>query len=154
MRYLYFILWPFAVLHLKYVQAMYKKHTTKSSDHGLYSNRNLSRLILLQSIEEYYVGCFGCWGIFHPSCISSPRHQKRLHKMFPGKNFKEIPMVKQRSDEMITFYRNCLYINDVPQPDFEQVNGPATFDFANFDYDAGKYKIKYRGIRTTQNKRR
>lgn len=124
---------PIAYLHLKWIQREYKRLSLKSARNQ--TNMVLARLILLQAKEEYYRSCFDCWGIFHPSCVSTPRHQRIMSSMFPTKDYAELCGVKWRSEDALIYYRNLLYNNNVKTASWNNsICGPGTFNFSKFPF--------------------
>ncbi len=131
---------PIAFLHLRYIQYLYKQMTV--SNYHNQTNMLLAKLELLQAKEEYYKSCFDCWGMFHPSCVSTDRHQRIMQWLFPVKDFNELCIVKWHSDEAITYFRNMLYLHNVPMPYWNSsVSGPGDYDFAHFEWHRGNAQV-------------
>ena len=103
-----FILRPFAIMIVKYLQKRYKKITIDNRHNQ--NNQVIAKLTLIQSILYYFKQQFSSWGYFHPDCIWSEVDEQRFNKLFPVKDeFEEIDIVVWHNPEAVTYYHNQIY---------------------------------------------
>lgn len=98
--------WP-AILYVKYLQKRYKTISLKNRYNQ--TNQTLSTLILLQAKLYYFKNQFKAWGYFHPHCVWTEKDEKFFNKLFPEKDFEELPIVIWHNPEAITYYHNKIY---------------------------------------------
>lgn len=105
------ICYPFAIIHVKWIQFRYKWITTRNP--YAHTNRRSTLLQLLQAKEEYYKDQFTAWGRFHPSFSFSQRksirHRAWMDWLFPEKDFKEWDIVIWHKSQAVTYYHNKIY---------------------------------------------
>jgi hypothetical protein len=102
-----FILRPFCILIVKFLQRRYKQITIKNRHNQ--TNQVLSKLKLIQSILYYFKSQFHAWGYFHPDCGWSEKDEFKFRKLFPTKDFEELDLVVLHNPNAITYYQNRIY---------------------------------------------
>ena len=112
------ILMPFAILHVKWIQYRYKQ-ITENNIHFNHTNQVLSKLSLLQSKIYYYKSEFHAWGFYHPSCVWTYKDEIFHNWLFPLIDFEEIEIVVWNNPEAVTYYHNKIY----------QLTGGADIDY-------------------------
>ena len=98
------ILMPFAILHVKWIQYRYKQ-ITENNIHFNHTNQVLSKLSLLQSKIYYYKSEFHAWGFYHPSCVWTYKDEIFHNWLFPLRDFEEIEVVVWNKHETRIFKR-------------------------------------------------
>jgi hypothetical protein len=114
-----FILKPFAIWHVRYLQARYKSISLENRYNQ--TNQVLATLELLQAKLAYYKSQFHAWGYYHPSCVWSPRDEKFFRKLFPEIDFEELETVVWNNPAAVTFYRNLIYQQRGSSPSSKEI---------------------------------
>ena len=103
-----FLIKPFAILLVKYLQWKYKRISINNRYRQ--SNRVLAKLILIQSILYYFKSQFNPWGYFHPSCVTNDREIAKYDKLFPQKeDFEELDIVVWHNPEAVIYYQHKIW---------------------------------------------
>jgi len=102
-----YILKPFAIIFIKYLQKRYKKISLR--DDCDLTNQILIKLKLIQAVLYYFKSQFSAWGYFHPDCVWSDLDEVKFRKLFPEKDFKELDILISYNPKAVTYYHNRIY---------------------------------------------
>lgn len=94
-----------AVLLVKHLQRRYKALSLSNQD---YSGTFISKLILIQHILYFLKTQFSAWGYFHPTGAWYKKDEEFFRKLFPVKDFKELPTVVHHNPEAIKYYHHKI----------------------------------------------
>ena len=101
------VLKVFCILLVRILQKKYKSVTIKNRNN--HTNRNINKLILIQSVLYYFKGEFRAWGYFHPDCIWTDKDERFFRWLFPDRNFEEWDLVVWYKPEAVTYYHNKIF---------------------------------------------
>jgi hypothetical protein len=106
-----FFKWPLKILAIACIKYLQKQYRLITINNCYNQNTNvLSKLKLIQHILYFFKTHFSAWGYFHPGPLWNKEDQKYYDKLFPQKDFDELPLVVYHNPAAITYYHNKIYI--------------------------------------------
>ncbi|GIV43877.1 MAG: hypothetical protein KatS3mg035_1000 [Bacteroidia bacterium] len=107
------------IFYVKYLQKRYKTISLKNRYNQ--TNQVINTLILLQAKLYYFKSQFKPWGYFHPDCSWTEKDEKFFNKLFPEKDFEELPIVIWHNPEAVTYYHNKIFYMSKEKPPIYEI---------------------------------